>query len=68
MSAFASDQSIDELYIAQYLAMAALQTPRHDVSRFTVGRTATVHPDNVVVSVVSAFLCTRRGRVLTVKR
>lgn len=61
MSAFASDQSIDDLYVAQYLAMAALQTPSHDVSRFTLGRTATVPPDNVVVSVVSAFFVLVEG-------
>lgn len=49
-----SDQAIDDLYVAQYLAMTGMSdTAGRDVTRINVACPA-IPPDNMFVSVVSA--------------
>lgn len=48
-----SDQAMDDLYVAQCLAMADMNQSAYDVTRINVACPA-VPPDNMFVSVVSA--------------
>ncbi len=61
-----SDRAMDELYVAQYLALASMEATHRDVTRITIGRPA-APPDDMVVSVVSAsaFVVKRLSFVLT---